>query len=71
MAETDIPDAETKIANREKDVPWYNPHLGKKLGDSVRELLETYSKIPAEDVEDHVYKIVFSVKVCKSVSTNK
>jgi hypothetical protein len=64
MAETDIPDALAKIDNRDKDVLWYNPNLGKKLGDSARELLESYSKIPAEDVENHVYKIVFSVKIC-------
>jgi len=64
MAETDIPDALKKIDNRDKGVPWYNPDLGQKLGDSARELLESYSKIPAEDVEDHVYKIVFSLKVC-------
>ncbi|KAF4634146.1 hypothetical protein G7Y89_g3962 [Cudoniella acicularis] len=57
MAETDIPNASTKIANRAKDVPWYNPDIGNKLGDSARELLETYSKIPADEVEEHVYKI--------------
>jgi hypothetical protein len=58
MAQTDIPDALQKIEAREKDVPWYNPDIGNKLGDSARELLENYSKIPAAEVEDHVYKIV-------------
>ena len=65
MAQTDIPDAPKKIDNRDKDVPWYNPNLGQKLGDSARELLESYSKIPADDVEDHVYRIVFIVKVVR------
>lgn len=63
MAQTDIPDAKTKIANRDNDVPWYNPNLGRKLGDSARELLENYSKIPAEEVEEHVYKIVSFVEI--------
>ena len=60
MAHTDIPDALAKIEAREKDVPWYNPELGNQLGDSARELLENYSKIPAAEVEYHVYKIVRS-----------
>ena len=58
MAQTDIPNALQKIEAREKDVPWYNPDIGSKLGASARELLENYSKIPAAKVEDHVYKIV-------------
>jgi hypothetical protein len=58
MAHTDIPNALAKIEAREKDVPWYNPEMGSQLGDSARELLENYSRIPAAEVEDHVYKIV-------------
>jgi hypothetical protein len=58
MAWTDVPDVEAKINAREKNVPWYNPSIDKKLGPSVRELLENYSKIPQAEVEDHVYKIV-------------
>jgi len=58
MAQTDIPNALEKIEAREKDVPWYNPEIGDKLGASARELLENYSKIPPAEVEDHVYKIV-------------
>ncbi|PMD12413.1 hypothetical protein NA56DRAFT_613500 [Hyaloscypha hepaticicola] len=57
MAQTDIPNALEKIQERSKDVPWYNPDVGNKLGGSARELLENYSKIPASEVEDHVYKI--------------
>ena len=62
MAHTDIPNVLAKIEAREKDVPWYDPEIGKKLGDSTRELLENYSKVPAAEVEDHVYKIVRFVK---------
>jgi hypothetical protein len=58
MAHTDIPDAQAKIDARDKDVPWYHPDISNKIGDSVRELLENYSKIPAAEVHDHVYKIV-------------
>ena len=54
---TNIPDAEAKIDLRDKDLPWYYPEL-KKLGPSARELLENYSKIPAAEVEDHIYKMV-------------
>jgi len=57
MAQTDIPDAEKRIGNRDKTVPWYNPDLGSKLTPSARQLFETYSKIPSDSVEDHVYKI--------------
>jgi len=62
MAHTDITEALAKIpeAPREKDVPGYNPEIRNKLGDSARELLEKYSKIPAAEVEDHIYKIVRS-----------
>jgi hypothetical protein len=58
MAHTDIPNALAKIEAREKGVPWYDPEIGKKLGDSARELLENYSRVPAAEVEDHVYRIV-------------
>ncbi|TVY67440.1 Methyltransferase trt5 [Lachnellula suecica] len=57
MAETDVPDARAKIGRREKDVPWYNPDMGDKLGKPARELLENYSGIPASEVEEHVYRI--------------
>jgi len=57
MAHTDIPDAMAKIEKRSKNVPWYNPDIGSKLGDSARELLEKYSKIPAGELESHVYAI--------------
>lgn len=58
MAQTDIPDAATKIRTRAKDVPWYSANLGSKLGAPVRQLLENYSSIPADRVEAHVYAVV-------------
>jgi hypothetical protein len=36
----------------------YNKNIGSKLGDPARRLLETYSKVPADEVENHVYEIV-------------
>jgi len=57
MANTNIPDAEIKIGRRDKDVPWYVEKVGPKLGDAARELLQSYSKVPANEVEDHIYKI--------------
>jgi hypothetical protein len=44
MAHTDLPNTLEKIKAREKDVPWYNPHIRDKLGSSAPEL-ENYSKI--------------------------
>jgi len=68
MADTNVPDAEMKIAKRDKEVPWYNPNIGNKLGTSARELLENYSKIPASEVEDHVYKIVSPARSSRDCS---
>lgn len=58
MADIDVPDVLGKIDKRSKDVPWYNSDMGNKLGVSARELLEKYSKIPADEVENHVYSVV-------------
>ena len=54
---TNIPDAEAKMDLRDKNVSWYYPKL-EILGPSARELLESYSKIPRAEVEDHIYKMV-------------
>ncbi|KAH7327081.1 hypothetical protein BKA65DRAFT_566308 [Rhexocercosporidium sp. MPI-PUGE-AT-0058] len=53
---TIAPDVEAKTNLRAKNNPWYDLEL-KKLGPAGRELLENYSKIPAAQVEAHVYKI--------------
>jgi hypothetical protein len=39
-------------------ISWYNKSIGSKLGEPARHLLETYSNIPADEVEKHVYAIV-------------
>ena len=57
MSQPYIPDP-AKIAARDKDVPWYVEDVGKKLGDTGRELFEKYSKIPADEVEAHIQKVV-------------
>ena len=57
MANTDIPDAMARIDARAKDVPWYKPSVGDKLGTPARELLENYSKIPPEEVASHIEKL--------------
>lgn len=41
-----------------RDAPWYAENIGKKLGKSARKLLENYSKIPADEFEDQILKIV-------------
>jgi hypothetical protein len=57
MAETDIHPLPTSVANDTK-VSSYNKHIGSKLGDPARRLLETYSKISSDEIEKHVYAIV-------------
>jgi hypothetical protein len=57
MATTATPHTESKVDNGSKDVSWDNQDLV-NLTPSTRELLETYSGIPASSVEDHVRKIV-------------
>ncbi|KAI4260712.1 MAG: hypothetical protein L6R42_003916, partial [Xanthoria sp. 1 TBL-2021] len=43
--------------SRTKDVPWYQYKVGSSLTPAGRQLLETYSGIPASEVEEHIYKI--------------
>lgn len=58
MAQTDVLGAVDKIDARSKEVPWYSDSIGSKLDGPARDLLVNYSKIPADKVEEHVYKIV-------------
>ncbi|KAI4217984.1 MAG: hypothetical protein L6R36_009179, partial [Xanthoria steineri] len=53
---TDTPRLGQNVS-RTKEVPWYQPKLGSSLTPAGRQLLETYSGIPASEVEDHIYKI--------------
>jgi SAM-dependent methyltransferase len=73
MAATEISNPRPMIGSYEKDVPWYNPNIT-NLSPSTRELLETYSKVPAASVEDHVLKMVYSPcpqSHCMADSTSK
>lgn len=38
--------------------PWYYTTIEKRLGSEARDLLENYSQIPPDKVDDHVYKMV-------------
>ena len=58
MASTDTPNATPKIGSQAKDISWYSPQAGEKLGVLAQELLENYSRIPPEEMESHVEKIV-------------
>ncbi|KAI9776897.1 MAG: hypothetical protein M1835_005387, partial [Candelina submexicana] len=47
---------EKKPGTRDKDVPWYTDNV-EAISDEARELLENYSKIPAEKVNAHILKV--------------
>lgn len=40
--------------------PWYHHEIGFELTEEAREVLETYAKIPPDQVESHIYRIVGS-----------
>ena len=44
--------------SRSRNVPWFHSKLGSSLTPAGRSLLETYSGIPASEVEAHIYKTV-------------
>lgn len=46
--------------SRSRNVPWFYSKLGSSLTPAGRELLQTYSGIPASEVEAHIYKSVSS-----------
>ena len=49
----------TRGETHPKDVHWYAPKIPSAMLDpTVREVFETYSGIPADEVESHIYKIV-------------
>ena len=58
MASADTPNATSKSGSRATDISSYCPQAVEKLGKLARELLEDYSRIPPEEVESHVNKIV-------------
>jgi hypothetical protein len=50
--------APQEVAPPDPRFSMYNKTIGSKLGESARRLLETYSNIPSDEVEKHVYTIV-------------
>lgn len=46
------------MGTQDRKALWYNNSIGSKLGEPARRLLETYSKIPSDEVEKHIYAIV-------------
>jgi hypothetical protein len=58
MAEIDN-HAPQEVAPPDPRFSMYNRNIGSKLGEPARHLLETYSKIPSDEVEKHVYAIVW------------
>jgi hypothetical protein len=61
MASTEIQNtAPGPYSDRSKNNPAYSEEIGENLGPLARDLLVNYSKIPPEDLEDHVKKIVTS-----------
>lgn len=47
--------------SRSKNVPWFQSKLGSNLTPAGRALFQTYSGIPATEVEAHIYKNVSSL----------
>lgn len=52
---SDHPDSQ--VSHRDKNVPWYNEYL-EDLNPGTRELLESYSEIPQDQILPHIYKVV-------------
>ena len=44
--------------SRSKNVPYFHSEIGSSLTPAGRQLFETYSRLPASEVEAHIYKIV-------------
>ena len=44
--------------SRTKDVPYFRSKINFSLTPAGRQLFETYSRIPASEVEAHIYKFV-------------
>jgi hypothetical protein len=48
-----------KLDMYSKQNRWYYARIDGNITDDSRKLLEEYSHIPAEDVDNHIYKMVF------------
>lgn len=63
MSSSDLLAVGKDHAARSKKLPWYQASLGNKLSPEARQLFEQYSKIPAQEVEAHVYISVSSFNI--------
>lgn len=59
IPEGGLPEEFRKQIGDNKNVPWYKKELG-VIDEQARELLEKYSKIPADDVNRHILDLVRS-----------
>ena len=55
--------------SRSKNVPYFQSEIGSSLTPAGRQLFETYSRLPASEVEAHIYKIVSGLQMCTSQCT--
>lgn len=58
IAESGLEEFRKQIGDN-KNVPWYKKDLG-AIDEQARELLEGYSRIPADDINRHVLDLVSS-----------
>ncbi len=54
---------ETPIDLFSRDNAWYKKDIGDRIPDSGRKLLEEYSKIKPEDVDRHIYEMVYFLEL--------
>lgn len=59
IPEGGLPEEFRKQIGDNKNVPWYKKDLG-VIDEQARELLEKYSKIPADNVNRHILDLVRS-----------
>lgn len=52
-----------------KNVPWYQKDL-REIDKQAHELLEKYSRIPADDINRHILDLVSSTAVAPKISLN-
>ena len=58
MSNSQGPKNQNEAIAPSKDLPWFQANIGPSLTEEGRRLLEEYSRIPHEEIDDHIYKIV-------------
>lgn len=64
-----LPEEFTRLIGDNKNVPWYKKDLG-EIDKQAHELLEKYSRIPADDIDRHILDLVSSTAVAPKISLN-